>query len=338
MSNHHDNPLTQTIERDARVQAVKELTSLLLHKYYCENDVASTIEVFDDRLTWIGAGEEEYAVGTEAVSGVFRKFADMIPKCSISDEEYDVMELSPDVSLCSGRMWIATDTSTDRCLRIHQRVTVVYRWVGGRPRCCHIHSSNPYSERTQQDVGFPAQMGQHTYEYLQEYITEQEKQIEAQTEILRRMSFEDSLTGLFNRNKFNQIIQDYKKHPLSRLGVACIDLNGLKKINDQMGHSAGDSLIRRTADHIARILAGKGYRIGGDEFVVIDTELEEDAFRKAVAAVNENMMQDGISVSVGLSWRRNHCNIKEQFDEADRQMYQSKAAYYSSHETDRRYS
>ena len=145
-----------------------------------------------------------------------------------------------------------------------------------------------------------------------------------------------SLTGLFNRNKFNLDVQKLEKEPLSRLGVAAIDLNGLKPINDRMGHSAGDSLIRSTANHIIGMFAGECYRIGGDEFAVIDTKLDEEAFRNAVAAAKQNMEQDGISVSVGVSWRGVDCSIKEQLDEADRQMYRAKAEFYSSRDHDRR--
>ena len=131
-------------------------------------------------------------------------------------------------------------------------------------------------------------------------------------------------------------MQRFETKSFSQLGVASIDLNGLKNVNDQMGHSAGDNLIRRTADHIARVFPGKSYRIGGDEFLVIDTVLEENAFRKAISAMQTNMAQDRISVSMGISWRRRNCNIKEQFDEADRLMYRAKAAFYSSSTNDRR--
>ena len=102
--------------------------------------------------------------------------------------------------------------------------------------------------------------------------------MEEQTAILKRLSIEDALTGLFNRNKFNQTMERLETASFSQLGVASIDLNGLKNVNDQMGHSAGDSLIRCTADHIGRVFPGRSYRIGGDEFLVIDTELEESAF------------------------------------------------------------
>ena len=328
--------MKQSMDETKKIQAVKELTSFLLHKHYCENNVEAIIDLFDDKLSWFGAGEHEYEVGTEKISGIFRQFVGMVPKCNIWNEEYHVIDISPDVYICTGRAWIATDPSTSIYLCVHQRITAVFRWADGTPRCCHIHISNPYSEMTQEDVGFPTQMGQHTYEYLHQCIDEYKRKIKEQTEILKRLSFEDSLTGLFNRNKFNHAMQSSEMASLSQLGVASIDLNALKKVNDQMGHSAGDSLICCTADHIARVFPGRAYRIGGDEFLVIDTELEESVFRKAISAMQANMAQDGISVSTGISWRCGCCNIKEQFDEADRLMYRAKAEFYSSFNNDRR--
>lgn len=324
------------VNENEKTQAVKEATSFLLHKHYCENDAESIIELFDEELSWIGAGENEYDMGTEKVSDIFRQFKGMVPKCNIWDEEYNVIEVSPDTYICSGRAWIATDPSTSIYLCVHQRITAVFRWMDSSLRCCHIHISNPYSEMTKEDVGFPTQMGQQMYEYLNYCLDEYKKKINEQTKILKKLSFEDSLTGLFNRNKFNHVIQDLETAALSQLGVASIDLNGLKKVNDQNGHSSGDSLIRRTAEHIACTFPGHAYRIGGDEFIVIDTELNEVSFRTAISTMEANMAQDGISVSVGISWRCDHCNIKEQLDEADKRMYQSKAEYYSFSDHDRR--
>lgn len=328
--------MTRPLDNNSRIHKVKELTSFLFHKHYCENDVEAIIELLDDPLSWIGAGEHEYATGAERIAGIFRQFANQVPRCNIWDEEYDVVAASPEVYVCTGRAWIATDPSTNIFLRAHQRITAVFRWVGDAPRCCHIHISNPYAEMVKEDVGFPAQMGQYTYEYLQKCVDEYKRTIEEQTRLLEKLSFEDSLTGLFNRNKFNLDMQSFEQTPLPRLGVAAIDLNGLKQVNDRMGHRAGDDLICRTADHLAGLFAGSCYRIGGDEFVVVDAQRQEEAFRAAIAAVKANMEQDGLSVSVGISWRDGGCSIEEQFDEADRQMYQEKAAFYSSGDRDRR--
>lgn len=328
--------MTQSLDRDQKIQTVRELTSFFLYKHYCENDMEAIIQHFDDRMSWTGAGENEYNVGTETISAIFRQFAGMVPKCSIWGEEYDVIDISPDVYICTGRAWIATDPSTNVYLCVHQRITTVFHWENDIPRCCHIHISNPYSEMTQQDIGFPTQMGRHTYEYLHKYIDEYKSKIEEQTKLLEKLSFQDSLTGLFNRNKFNLDIQNFEKEIPSWLGVAVIDLNGLKQVNDLKGHRTGDSLICRTANYIACVFGERCYRTGGDEFVIIDTELEKDAFRETIDAMKKDMEKDGISVSVGISWRDSHCNIEEQLDEADRQMYQAKAIFYSLYGNDRR--
>lgn len=328
--------MTHFPDRDSKIQISKDLTSFLLHKHYCENDVEAIIELFDAKLSWFGTGENEYKVGTETISEIFRQFKNLVPKCNIWGEEYDVIDISPDVYVCTGRAWIATDPSTNVYLCVHQRITAVFHWVEDIPHCCHIHVSNPYSEMTQQDIGFPAQMGQAIYEYLQKCIAEHKSKIEDQTKRLEKLSFEDLLTGMFNRNKFNIDMQHLEKFPPSRLGMAVIDLNGLKQVNDHMGHSAGDDLLCRTAKHIIDMFTGKSYRIGGDEFLIIDTELDEDMFRKAIATMKMNMEQDSINASIGVSWRENNCNGEEQFDEADNQMYQEKIVYYSSHHNDRR--
>lgn len=215
-------------ESERRKQRVMELTSYLLHKYYCENDVESIISLFDDRFSWFGAGEDEAAVDPQRVAEIFRQFAGMIPKCNISEENYYVVEQAPDAFLCSGRMWIVTDPSAHMYLRVHQRVTTAFRWVDGDARCCHIHISNPYTEMSEGDVGFPTHMGQQSYQYLQEQIEQQKRQIEDYTALLERMSFEDTLTKLYNRNRFYHMADHYQPTEGRPLAIACFDLNGLK--------------------------------------------------------------------------------------------------------------
>lgn len=323
-------------DNDPRKQAIADLTSFLVHKHYCENDVEALIAQLDEDFFWLGAGDQEFAVGKARVSGIFREFVGRVPKCNISDEQYHVLQLSPDVYLCVGRMWISTDASTQVYLRVHQRITTVFRWKGECPRCCHIHISNPYDDMKAEDIGFPSKIAHQSYQYLQEQIALQKKQLAAQTSLLQRMSYEDSLTGLYNRNRFNLLLTDDWVENRMRVGIACFDLNGLKNVNDRLGHSAGDILLRHAADHLRRIFEGKAYRTGGDEFVVVDDELDEAAFRAAVHAVQQGMAEDSIHCSVGISWRDAHCSVKEQYDEADQLMYREKRLFYSIAGNDRR--
>ena len=312
------------------------LTSYILHKHYCENDVEAIIETFDDTLLWIGAAEHEYSADAQEVRDIFRQFAGKVIKCDITDEEYDVIEPAPGCYLCTGRLWIATSPETNTYLRVHQRISALYRVVDGTLQCCHIHNSNPYVEMDADDVGFPTKMAKQSYEYLQECVREQHKKLEEQTRELARLSFEDSLTGLHNRNAFNHAMRSGLLDNVRTLGVAYFDNNGLKETNDRFGHVAGDDLIRRTAGHIRRRFENLSYRIGGDEYVVIAADLSREEFEDGVARTLRDMEADGISIAAGCSWRDAECDIKAQFDEADRLMYQNKARHYSERAYDRR--
>ncbi len=307
---------------------IRDLTSYMFHKYYCENDVEAVIEHMDSDIIWLGTAEQEYATGFETVSKIFKQFAGQVIKCNISDEEYTVVKIAPQAYLCSGRIWIDTDAPTQIGLRVHQRITMVFREYDENIKCCHIHISNPYGDMTEDDVGFPIKMAKQSYDYIQEQIEWQEKQIFEQIAALKKLSYEDSLTGLYNRNKFNEIL-DIKQYG-NFLGVACFDLNGLKEINDKFGHSAGDELICLTAVQLKKFFNGKVYRTGGDEFVVVDNEMCKEEFDIAIELTRKMMQENGISCSIGACWRTSNCNIKEQFDRADELMYIEKRKYYTS--------
>lgn len=309
-------------------QQVIEMTRSLLQYHYCENNIEAIIEHLDPDIVWLGTAEHEYAFGGEAVTDIFRQFAGLVPRCNLEGEEYQVLELGPGLYLCAGRVWISTDPSTGMSLRVHQRFSFLFRQQGDRLLCCHIHISNPYEEMQEGDVGFPHKMGQQSTLYLQEQLALQTEKLAQQTALLERLSYEDALTGVYNRTKYNEMLSSGWERDKAHVGIICFDLNGLKRANDLFGHSVGDDLICRTADQIRLKFAGKIYRIGGDEFVVIDDERDSASFRSAVLAVELSMAQNGISCAVGTSWHAAPCNVRAQVEEADSRMYHNKRCFY----------
>lgn len=151
-------------------------------------------------------------------------------------------------------------------------------------------------------------------------------------EMLHRLSFEDSLTKVYNRNKFNHDIEEYRKKPVADIGVAYFDINGLKTVNDNQGHEAGDRLIKSAAEGINSVFAGDTYRIGGDEFIVITSRIKKDVFEKKVQEAIKKLKGNGISVSFGVSWENTSSNIENQFVTADHLMYENKLLYYKEKE------
>ncbi|MBR5442265.1 MAG: GGDEF domain-containing protein [Clostridia bacterium] len=146
---------------------------------------------------------------------------------------------------------------------------------------------------------------------------------------LQKISFEDGLTGVYNRNKFNAVL-DEKNKCFINTGIAYFDINGLKEMNDTKGHSAGDLLIKNAAESINEVFKGDTYRIGGDEFVVIHQGVESAAFDEMVSAVITGLSAKGISLSCGTTWTESTCDIEQQMSVADKLMYDDKTRFYEA--------
>ncbi|MBR4306293.1 MAG: sensor domain-containing diguanylate cyclase [Ruminiclostridium sp.] len=167
--------------------------------------------------------------------------------------------------------------------------------------------------------------------FIMETLEKRERKLQ-----LERMSFEDGLTKLNNRNKFNQNIEKYTKNPPSALGVAYFDLNGLKRMNDEYGHGAGDRFILNSASTIRYVFGKDTYRIGGDEFAVICANMSEEEFNSKMQEEKNYLCQNQLSISIGCSWRGADNDINAQLREADDLMYADKRAFYEQSGMDRR--
>lgn len=161
----------------------------------------------------------------------------------------------------------------------------------------------------------------------------------AQQEKLQYLSYRDALTNLYNRNRYMNVLESYqqKKGQLIRnVGVIYMDLNELKKVNDEQGHEAGDSYIRRAAQQIVAVFPEHTYRIGGDEFVVLYPEIEEKEFEYFSSQLQQNMKKHHISISYGVVWKDNCMDLNKLLEDADKKMYEDKKSYYSDTQNNRR--
>ena len=149
---------------------------------------------------------------------------------------------------------------------------------------------------------------------------------------LEIMSTIDSLTGIKNRNVMNnhvdQIVSGQEPMPLA---VLFADLNGLKRMNDVQGHSAGDKMLQSAASILQGVFHdGEVYRAGGDEFMVLVPEIEEDELQKRIARVHLlSKKTEDVSFSIGVCYGES--NIRRAMRLADERMYAEKSAYYDAH-------
>ena len=120
---------------------------------------------------------------------------------------------------------------------------------------------------------------------------------------IRDLSLKDPLTGLFNRRGFFMLADRQLKlatRTRCRLALFYLDVDGLKKINDRLGHCAGDRAIKEAADIIRQTFRTSDIsaRIGGDEFAVLALDLEADG-----TAVIPQRIQEALAIRNALP----HC-------------------------------
>lgn len=159
---------------------------------------------------------------------------------------------------------------------------------------------------------------------------------EEQTKInvYKSLAYVDAMTRCGNRAAFDRAVNVLKKGEglESWIGMAMIDLNGLKQINDSCGHGIGDKIIAGAGACIREAFEGLGevYRVGGDEFLVIlrGKKLEEQEYRKrlaeSLAAYNESN-KPVLDLACGLSFAApDKKDVDALYAEADRRMYLEK--------------
>ena len=147
---------------------------------------------------------------------------------------------------------------------------------------------------------------------------------------LTRLSSVDLLTGLYNRNKLNTYMAGVLESKKSPIGLVFLDINGLKKVNDQEGHLAGDDLIKRAAKTLNAVFGGNDiFRVGGDEFVVILIGIEEKQITEYLDKLHQESDKNNVSFAAGYAITENTADIEKALKEADFNMYKDKRKFYN---------
>lgn len=166
-------------------------------------------------------------------------------------------------------------------------------------------------------------------------------------ENIKQVALTDGLTGVGNRSAFEKDIAEYAGKRISSDYVhIAMDINGLKRVNDTYGHTAGDELIIAAADCIKRSCGqyGKIYRTGGDEFVAVlnigpeECTLAKDELVRLMNSWAGNIDEE-LVISIGAASHHEfpEYTAMELAKEADARMYADKRYYYIRTGKDRRH-
>lgn len=164
--------------------------------------------------------------------------------------------------------------------------------------------------------------------------------------VLEHQRTHDELTGMYNRAAFPDKVKEIEEAKPERLNVIVADLNGLKNINDTLGHGEGDEIIMAAAKCIRDSFDESSYlfRLGGDEFAILSTA-DMGTFLAMIDVMKErvdkaNAKRDcKISISLGTaSTTADHgIDIDKMMHIADEEMYLNKKKYYEENHIERRH-
>lgn len=156
------------------------------------------------------------------------------------------------------------------------------------------------------------------------------KQMEQGIEYLRQR---DPMTGVYNRGYFETAIIQMQMNKHGNIGIFVCDVDGLKLINDTLGHRQGDELLKRTANLLIAGVQEPNYvaRIGGDEFAVVWFDLTkekmeelEQSYRTQIKAYNAENPELPLSLSLGWAMGENITLVENVLKTADNNMYRQK--------------
>lgn len=139
----------------------------------------------------------------------------------------------------------------------------------------------------------------------------------------------DNLTGLYNRKGWEEVLATEEKRCIElglNAGIIYLDVDGLKKANDTMGHSAGDELLQNVAHLLeSNLRIGDACaRLGGDEFIILSLNTDVFDLEKMSLRLQSVFMNNGIDISVGFEIFDARYGFKEAIIKADKKMYENK--------------
>lgn len=161
----------------------------------------------------------------------------------------------------------------------------------------------------------------------------QEENYERRLAQAQNIANTDALTGVQNRHAYmeaeERLNRQITEHRQLSFAIVIFDVNDLKKVNDNVGHQAGDEILRSACKTISGIFGRTSvFRVGGDEFVAIiqgdNFEMLDDMIRKLEDHNTKASITGGVVIACGMAKFENDSCVASIFDRADRNMYLNK--------------
>ena len=241
-------------------------------------------------------------------------------------------DIKPDLCDAEIKDWLMLDESIDDHWSDVLQLATHHPWTG------LVAIANAYNQVRLCGIEISLIVLDKTSSYLLVKLNPSHDRVQS-SEILAKLAYRDSLTGLANRSLFNQLF-DHEISQSQRMGmrfaILFVDLDKFKQVNDNFGHDAGDALLCGIAERLQKSLRKSDVvaRLGGDEFAVIMNNIKDS---ETVAKVTEKLIREikkpvksganvmSVGCSIGISvYPDNGGTAEVLLQNADAAMYRAK--------------
>ncbi len=150
---------------------------------------------------------------------------------------------------------------------------------------------------------------------------------------LQEQGDRDTLTGMYNRNRYERDLPVLFSRYQSSLTCIYIDVNGLREMNNTKGHDLGDKMLRTVSEGIKEhFRTDYSYRVGGDEFVLFVPGFMVEELNKCSLELASDLLDFNYHISVGIHGETDFQSLSQLIKTAEQKMYAQKRAFYATRE------
>ena len=155
---------------------------------------------------------------------------------------------------------------------------------------------------------------------------------------MERQGWEDALTGLYNRNRYQHDLPILAQEGRRELCCIFVDVNGLHELNNTQGHQTGDRMLQEVARQIRQDFGTQwSYRVGGDEFVIFAVDRDREEILRRTRTATRELERKGYYISAGVAWTPAPArDLAPLLQAAEQRMYEAKRSFYQNAAFDRR--
>ncbi|MDC7219067.1 MAG: diguanylate cyclase [Spirochaetales bacterium] len=322
----------------SRQQLFEEALVRFLDTYFIHRDLEGTRAMLNENLTGFGTGMDETAYKRETFEDLLRRDIEEVDsKITYSLQNKKVVLLSENCAVAAYQLNIKGQAQGQDFSLNHLRETLVMTLTKDeKVEIAHLHISFP-TDVHEEGESYPLKEIENITQKLENMVNEKTRTIMEAYRELEAAVVTDKLTGLYNRNRIDSLLENEINRANrynSVFSLIISDIDHFKTINDTYGHLMGDEILVKAAVVFKSLFRNTDFagRWGGDELVVIlpETEAGEainiaEKLRKSIEQIE---FEEGIQIttSLGVAEFKPGDSASDLFQRADRALYQAKNA------------